>query len=154
MVLCLIWFIAATLVVRGAGQEGQLQRGPFVRWNPRWKSYGGTRSQTIIVADRSCRTTWYCYRECDATLPGGGGCGLARDIRAGGTDHQLHVFGVPWPLESDGGRQPQRLGDGLRLPSVPTGRVVCAALAVVAGLAAARHWGWRARLPPQLALSR
>lgn len=89
-------------------QEAHLQRGPFVRHNERWASYGGTRSQTIIVADQQCRVTWYCYRETDSALPGGGGCGQDKEGSGDGTgaDHRLHVFGVPWPHDAAGGDGP------------------------------------------------
>lgn len=85
-------------------QETHLQRGPFVRYSKRWASYGGTRSQTIILADRRSRVTWYCYRETDSDLPGGG-CGMdeAYTTRArSSADHRLHVLGVPWPHERGG----------------------------------------------------
>ena len=51
---------------------------------------GGTRSQTLVVAERGCRVTWYCYRDTDSAQP------------VGGQANSLHVFGVPWPPEADG----------------------------------------------------
>jgi hypothetical protein len=75
-----------------AWQEAHLRRGPFVPLHPRWPEHGGTRSQTVIVADRTSRTTWYGYRETDAGKVQGGA----------GPLHALRVFGVPWPRHADG----------------------------------------------------
>ena len=44
-----------------------------------------------MVAERGCRVTWYCYRDTDSAQP------------VGGEANSLHVFGVPWPPEADGG---------------------------------------------------
>ena len=44
-----------------------------------------------MVAERGCRVTWYCYRDTDSSQP------------VGGEANSLHVFGVPWPPEADGG---------------------------------------------------
>ena len=101
-----------------------------MRHNERWASYGGTRSQTIIVAERQCRVTWYCYRETDSALPGGGGgCGKDQEGSGdgNGADHRVHVFGVPWPRDA--------AGAGLL---VEPGKILClgmAALAVAVSLA-------------------
>ena len=121
-------------------QEAHLQRGPFVRHNKRWASYGGTRSQTIIVADRQCCVTWYCYRETDSALRGGGGCGEYQEGGAGAdaTDHRLHVFGVPWPREAAGDDGATVTALLRKLWAVPCLVVATLSLVVSFGLAAKR----------------
>jgi uncharacterized protein with NRDE domain len=113
-------------------QEAHLQRGPFVRHSKRWTSYGGTRSQTIVVADRSCRVTWYCYRETDSALPGGG---VGQPASADSADHRVHVFGVPWPLEADGGVPTAGLA-----PCMVGVAALASAAAAALGIAVMRRW--------------
>ena len=65
-------------------QETHLQRGPFVPLTERWPSYGGTRSQTIIIAAAEASATFYCYRE----------------TQNEGSSDTWQVFAVPWPAAS------------------------------------------------------
>eukprot|EP00993_Chasmostoma_nieuportense_P002366 NODE_3168_length_1017_cov_50.969663_g3024_i0.p1 GENE.NODE_3168_length_1017_cov_50.969663_g3024_i0~~NODE_3168_length_1017_cov_50.969663_g3024_i0.p1 ORF type:complete len:297 (+),score=57.50 NODE_3168_length_1017_cov_50.969663_g3024_i0:68-958(+) len=46
-------------------QERHLQQGPFIRPNPAWPEHGGTMMQSVVIASKKCRQTFYFSRRCD-----------------------------------------------------------------------------------------